>query len=77
MYSVKKADTIPLKDREQTTTTKAYEKILDNIGVPKTIYLDQGPEFKNNTCQKLLDKHNKQIIFALGHAPFVESFNKQ
>ena len=72
----KKADMIPLKDREQTTTTKAFEKILNNLGIPKTIYSDQGSEFKNNTFQKLLDKHNIKIIFALGHAPFVESFNK-
>ena len=40
MYSAKKADMIPLKDREQTTTTKAFEKILDNMGIPKTIYSD-------------------------------------
>ncbi len=31
-------------------------------------------EFKNNTFQKLLDKHDIKIIFALGHASFVESF---
>ncbi len=47
----KKAGMIPLKDREQTTTTKAFEKILNNIGIPKTIYSDQGSEFKNNTFQ--------------------------
>ncbi len=47
----KKADMIPLKDRKQTTATKAFEKILDNIGIPKTIYSDQGSEFKNNTFQ--------------------------
>jgi hypothetical protein len=72
----KKADMIPLKDREQTTTTKAFEKILSSMGIPKTIYSDQGSEFKNASFQKLLDKHNIQIIFALGHASFVESFNK-
>ena len=38
----KKADAIPLKDREQDTSTKAFEKILSNMGVPKTIYSDQG-----------------------------------
>jgi hypothetical protein len=27
----KKADMIPLKDRKQTTATKAFEKLLDNI----------------------------------------------
>jgi hypothetical protein len=32
----KKADMIPLKDREQTTTTK----VLDNMGCPNTIYSD-------------------------------------
>ena len=72
----KKADMIPLKDREQTTSTNAFSKILSNMGIPKTIYSDQGSEFKNNTFQALLDKHKIQIIFALGHAPFVESFNR-
>ncbi len=46
------------------------------MGIAKTIFSDQGSEFKNNTFQKLLDKHNIQFIFALKHAPFVESFNK-
>ncbi len=40
-----KADMIPLKDREQPTTTKEFENILNNIGIPKTIYSDQGSEF--------------------------------
>ncbi len=57
----KKADMIPLKDREQTTTTKAFEKILDNMGIPKTIYSEQGSEFKNTFFQKLLGKHNIKI----------------
>ena len=63
MYSVKKADMIPLKDREQITTTKAFKKILDNMGIPKTIYSDQGSEFKNNTFQKLLDKVTTNIKY--------------
>jgi transposase InsO family protein len=67
MYSVTKAAIIPLKDRKQTTTTKAFEKILDNLGIPKTIYSDQGSEYKNASFQKLLDKHYIKIIFSLGH----------
>ena len=63
----KKAGVIPLKDREQETVTDAFSQILSNIGIPKTIYSDQGSEFKNTSFQKLLDKHNIQIIFALGH----------
>jgi len=72
----KKADVIPLKDRNQDTVADAFNKILSNIGIPKTIYSDQGSEFKNATFQKLLDKHHIQIIFALAHAPFIEAFNK-
>ena len=72
----KKGDLIPLKDRTQDTVTDAFSQILSHIGIPKTIYSDQGSEFKNASFQKLLDKHNIQIIFALGHAPFVEAFNK-
>ena len=72
----KRADAIPLKDREQSTVADAFTKILSNIGIPKTIYSDQGSEFKNATFQKLLDKHHIQIIFALAHAPFIEAFNK-
>ncbi len=56
MYSVNKADMIPLKDREKFTPTKVFDKILDNLGIPKTIFSDQGSKFKNNTFQKLLDK---------------------
>jgi len=72
----KKGDIIPLKDRNQDTVTDAFTKILSHMGIPKTIYSDQGSEFKNETFQNLLDKHKIQIIFALGHAPFVEVFNK-
>ena len=45
------------------------------MGTPKTVYSDQGSEFKNKTVQNVLDKHNIQIIFTLSHAPFIEAFN--
>ena len=43
---------------------------------PKTIYSDQDSEFKNKTFQKVLDKHNIQILFTSSHAPFIEAFNR-
>ncbi len=57
-----------------STTTKAFQKILNNMGIP--LYSDQGSEFKNITFQTLLDEHSIKIIFTLCHAAFVESFNK-
>lgn len=72
----KKAEMIPMKSRDQETSVKAFEKILKNIGIPKTIYSDQGSEFNNKEFMDLLKKHDIKIIFATDHAPFIESFNK-
>ncbi len=72
--SSKKADVIQSKDREQSTVAAAFNKMLSTIGTPKTIYSDQGSEFKNATFQKLLDKSKITILFALAHAPFIEVF---
>jgi hypothetical protein len=72
----KKAAMVPLKVRDKDTTTKAMQKVFNEIGIPKTIYSDQGSEFDNKPFHDLLNRHNIEIIFALDHAPFVESFNK-
>jgi hypothetical protein len=74
--STKKADMEPMKDKESTTCNKAMEKIFDRLGIPKTIYSDEGSEFTNNSFIQLLDKHKIEIIYATNHAPFVESFNR-
>ena len=72
----KKADMEPMKDKESTTCNKAMEKIFDRLGIPETIYSDEGSEFTNNSFIQLLDKHKIEIIYATNHAPFVESFNR-
>ncbi|MFN9110961.1 MAG: transposase family protein, partial [Bacteroidota bacterium] len=72
----KKADMVPLKVRDQNTSTEAFKKILKNLGVPKTIYSDAGSEFKNKPFLDLLEKNGITPIFALDHAPFVEALNK-
>jgi transposase InsO family protein len=72
----KKAVMIPLKERDQHTSTEAFKKILKSLGVPKTIYSDQGSEFKNKPFLELLEKNGITPIFALDHAPFVEALNK-
>jgi hypothetical protein len=72
----KKADMEPMKDKEATTCNKAMEKIFDRLGIPKTIYSDEGSEFTNKSFIQLLNKHKIEIIYATNHAPFVESFNR-
>ena len=66
----------PMKDKEATTCNKAMEKIFYRLGIPKTIYSDEGSEFTNNSFIQLLNKHRIEIIYAANHAPFVESFNR-
>ncbi len=50
MYSVKKQDDT-IQGQRTNNNHKAFEKILDNLGIPKTICSDQGSEFKSNTFQ--------------------------
>jgi hypothetical protein len=68
----KKADIEPMKDNESNTCNKAMENIFNRLGIPKTIYSDEGSEFTNNKFIQLLDKHKIEIIYATNHAPFVE-----
>ena len=46
------------------------------MGVPDSIYCDEGSEFTNKKFLQLLDTKNIKIIYATNHAPFVESFNR-
>ena len=72
----KKAAMIPMKERDAETSAAVFEKILKRLGIPKTIYSDQGSEFQNAPFNAVLEKHNISIIFALDHAPFIEALNK-
>ena len=72
----KKADMEPMKDKEATTCNKAMESIFKRMGIPDTIYSDEGSEFTNKKFLDLLASHKIEIIYATNHAPFVESFNR-
>jgi hypothetical protein len=65
MYSQKKkAGMEPMRDKESTPCNKAMEKIFDRLGIPETIYSDEGSEFTNNSFIQLLDKHKIEMIYA-------------
>ncbi len=50
---------IPLKDREQTTTTKYLKKTLDNLGIPKKIL--KIIRFKNYWTNIILKQYLLQV----------------
>ena len=72
----KKGEMIPMKKRNKATTAEAINLLFSRMGVPKTIYSDQGSEFNNSDVLDILKQKNIRIIFALDHAPFIEAFNK-
>ena len=72
----KKADMEPMKDKEATTCNNAMETIFKRMGIPESIYCDEGSEFTNKKFLDLLASHKIEIIYATNHAPFVESFNR-
>ena len=48
----KKADMEPMKDKEATTCNKAMESIFKRMGIPESIYSDEGSEFTNHICHQ-------------------------
>jgi hypothetical protein len=72
----KKADMEPMKDKESNTCNKAMDNVFDRLGIPETIYSDEGSEFTNNKFIQLLEKHKIENIYATNHAPVVESFKR-
>ena len=57
--------------------TKAFEKIISDR-IPKTLWVDEGKEFYNATCKKLLDKHKIDMYstFNEGKAVVIELFKR-
>ncbi len=76
MYSVKKQIWYHKRTENKQQQQHVFKKVLNDLGKPKTIYSDQGSEFKNENFPNLLDKRNIQKIFALDNAAFVESLIK-
>ncbi len=50
----KMADMEPMKDKEADTCNKAMENIFKRLGVPDSIYCDEGSEFTNKKFLQLL-----------------------
>jgi hypothetical protein len=63
MYT-KKADMGPMKDKESTPCNEAIEKVFDRLGIPETIFSDEGSKFMNNSLIQLLAKHKIEIIYS-------------
>lgn len=65
-----------MKDKTAKNTLDAFKKCVDKIGMPKSIYCDEGSEFKSTEFQNYCDENHINLIFPISHAPIVERFNR-
>ena len=72
----KVADVKLLKNKKADTVLEEMKMVLNEFGIPSTIYSDMGSEFINKKFQKLMK--DKKILFipAKLHAPVIERFNQ-
>ncbi len=63
-FLTEKADIEPMKDKESNSTcNKAMENVFNRLGIPETIYFDEGSEFTSKIFIHLFEKHKIEIIF--------------
>lgn len=72
----KKCDVELLKRKSAPQVTEAMEKILNRMGIPESMYCDEGSEFNNAEFKKLMTDNKIELIFTLRHAPMVERLNR-
>ena len=69
---------IPLKSKNATDVTSAFEKILKKGRIPKHLHVDRGKEFYNNLFKSLMKKYNINLFSTYSNikASIVERFNR-
>ena len=65
-----------MKKKDANTTLDALKSILKEMGKPAEIFCDDGSEFTNNLVGKYCQDNDIELIFGIGHAPYVERFHR-
>ena len=65
-----------MKKKDANTTLDALKSILKEMGKPSEIFCDDGSEFTNNLVGKYCQDNDIELIFGIGHAPYVERFHR-
>ena len=67
----KKLTAIPMKDKTAQTAAAAWDNVITDLGIPASVYSDDGSEFKKQFKEKL-DHWDVDKIVSRGHAPVAE-----
>ena len=72
----KKADVVLLKRKDDASVVEAMKSVLNTMGIPEFVYSDRGSEFIAKGFKELLKEKGIKQLFTIGHAAFVEVFNR-
>ena len=67
----KKLTAIPMANKDAATASRAWDQVVKDLGIPLTVYSDDGSEFKREFKQKL-DYFDIDKVVSRGHATVVE-----
>ena len=67
----KKLTAIPLANKDAASASRAWDQVVKDLGIPLTVYSDDGSEFKHEFKQKL-DYFSIDKVVSRGHATVVE-----
>ena len=67
----KKATAIPMKDKTAKTASEAWNRVVNDLGIPSYVYSDDGSEFKREFKEKL-DYWDIEKLVSRGHAIMAE-----
>ena len=63
---------VPIKDKKPAEPTRAFNDVLDKIGVMKTLYHDNEGSWSSTEFIRLINSHNTKQIITSTPPPFAE-----
>ena len=63
---------VPIKDKKPAESIRAFNEVLDKIGVMKTLYHDNEGSWSSTQFIRLINSHNIKQIITSTPPPFAE-----
>ena len=67
----KKLTAVPMANKEASAAARAWDKVVQDLGIPLNVYSDNGTEFKREFKEKL-DYFDVDKVVSRGHATMAE-----
>ena len=68
----KKTAAVPVKSKDAPAVARAWDEVLQKLGIPANVYVDAGTEFKGALSKQKLDFYDIDKQITRGHAYFAE-----